>query len=255
MEFPSPTTTSRSATRRDGGARKSVLAAGILIDGHRHPRAMVRAKKPSRKRDGRPGPPDRYPKDPEKYADPANWKYPVHTAFHARAARRYFTDPRNRQKYDEAEQAYIDRKIDEALRKFGVAAKILGGVEEPEAGIIEADVPLKKPIEEMDVEELLAVFLGSERLERAKAIEGGRVRFTKRGSTIVNAEVKEYTVSLDLMNLSIYHDCTDWTQNRAKAKLFCKHLGRFFLSLRPGEALPVLRRMLRERDKWVFDVA
>ncbi len=216
---------------------------------------MVRAKKPTRKRDGRPGPPDRYPKDPEKYGDPANWKYPVHTAFHARAARRYFNDPWNRGKYDEAERAYIDRKIDAALVKFGVAAKIKDGVEAREADIIDDDIPLKKPLETMDVDELLAVFLGKDRLDRARAIDEGLVRFTKRGSTIVNADVKAYTVSLDLMNMTIYHDCTDWTQNRAKGKLFCKHVGRFFLSLKPGEALPILRRMLRERDRGVFDVA
>lgn len=216
---------------------------------------MVRAKKPSRKRDGRPGPPQGWSKDPEKYADPRNWKYPVHSPFHARAARRYFNDARNRSKYDEAEQAYIDRKINEALGKFGVAAKIKGGVEEAEAGIIQEDVPFQKPIDEMHVDELLAVFLGKDRLTRAKEIDESRIRFTKHGSTIVNADVKDYTVSLDLMNMTIYHDCTDWTANRAKGKLFCKHVGRFFLSLKPGESLPILRRMLKERDKWVFDVA
>jgi len=216
---------------------------------------MVRAKKPSRKRDGRPGPPEGWPKDPEKYGDPRNWKYPVHSPFHARAARRYFSEPRNREKYDEAEQAYVDRKIHDALAKFGVAAKIKGGVEEREEGIIEQDVPLGKPIEEMDLDELLAVFLGSDRFGRAREIDAGLVRFTKRGSTIVNADVKDYTVSLDLMNLTIYHDCTDWTASRARAKLFCKHIGRFFLSLKAGESVPMLRKMLRERDKWVFDVA
>ena len=216
---------------------------------------MVRAKKPLRKRDGRPGPPEGYPKDPVKYADPANWKYPVHTAFHARAARRYFNDVRNRGKYDEAEQAYIDKKIKEALAKFGVAAKIKGGVEERESDIIEEDVPLQKPLEEMTLDELLKVLLGTDRLTRAKEIDGSLVQFTKRGSTIVNADVKDYTVSLDLMNKTVYHDCTDWTQNRARAKLFCKHVGRFFLSLRPSEATDVLRRLLRERDIWVFDVA
>ncbi|HKW43241.1 MAG TPA: DUF6582 domain-containing protein, partial [Thermoplasmata archaeon] len=71
---------------------------------------IVRPVKPSRKRDGRLGPPERYPKDPEKYGDPANWKYPVHTPFHARAARRYFNEPRNRAKYTPEEQAYIDKK-------------------------------------------------------------------------------------------------------------------------------------------------
>lgn len=217
--------------------------------------AVVRAKVPSRKPDGRPGPPQGWPKDPEKYADPRNWKYPVHTPFHARAARRYFNDPKNRGKYDEAEQAYVDRKIDEALAKFGVAAKVLGGVEEPEAGIIDDDVPGGKPIEEMDLDELLAVMLGTDRLARAREIPDDAVRFTKRGTTIVDAAVKEYTVSLDLMNKTIYHDCTDWTKNRAKAKLFCKHVGRFFLSLGPTEATRTLRGLLLERDRWVFDVA
>ncbi len=173
---------------------------------------MVRAKKPSRKRDGRPGPPDRYPKDPEKYADPANWKYPVHTAFHARAARRYFNDPRNRVKYDEAEQAYIDKKINAALAKFGVAAKIAGGVEEREAGIIEQDVPSATPIENMKLEELLQVFLGTDRLARAREIDPSVVRFTKRVNTMLAGEVKQYAETL-------------------------------------------LRRMLFERETWVFDAA
>ena len=216
---------------------------------------VVRAKVPARKRDGRPGPPQGWPKDPERYADPKNWKYPVHTPFHARAARRYFNDPANRAKYDEAEQAYIDKKINGALAKFGVAAKIRGGVEEREAGIIEQDVPTETPIQDMTLDDLLKVFLGTDRLSRAKGIEGALVRFTKRGSTIVNADVKEYTVSLDLMNKTVYHDCTDWTQNRAKAKLFCKHVGRFFLALPKGEAEQILRRMLFERETWVFDVA
>ncbi len=216
---------------------------------------MVRAVKPARRPDGRPGPPERWPKDPEKYADPRNWKYPVHTPFHARAARRYFNDPGNRAKYSEAEQAYIDKRINEALAKFGVAAKIRGGVEAAEADIIEEDVPLPKPLEEMTLDELLKVFLGTDRLTRAREIDEGLVRFTKRGNTIVNAEVKDYTVSLDLMNKTIYHDCTDWTKNRARAKLFCKHVGRFFLSLKPGEAVSILRQMLKERDIWVFDVA
>ena len=216
---------------------------------------MVRAKKPARKRDGRLGPPQGWPKDPEKYGDPLNRKYPVHSPFHARAARRYFNDPANRAKYDESEQAYVDKKINDALSKFGVAAKIRGGVEEREAGIIERDLPVEKPVEDMDLEELLGVFLGADRLTRAKGIDASLVRFTKRGSTILAAEVKEYVVTVDLLNKTIYHDCTDWTQNRMKAKLFCKHVGRFFFALKKGEAEPLLRRMLFERETWVFDVA
>ena len=132
---------------------------------------MVRAVKPTRKRDGRLGPPQGYPKDPEKYGDPANWKYPVHTPFHARAARRYFNEPRNRAKYTPEEQAYIDKKINEALERFGVAVKIKGGEIEDEAGTIQADVPMNKDIDKMSFDELLLVFLGRNRLASAKAID------------------------------------------------------------------------------------
>src|SRR5256884_5472154 len=110
------------------------------------PGSMVRPVKPGRKRDGRLGPPQGYPKDPEKYGDPANWKYPVHTTFHARAARRYFNEPRNRAKYTPEEQAYIDKKINEALERFGVAVKIKGGQIEDEAGPIQAGGRMKKRI-------------------------------------------------------------------------------------------------------------
>src|SRR2546427_1374758 len=103
---------------------------------------MFRAVTPPRRRAGRLGPPQGYAKDPEKYGDQANWKYPVHTPFHARAARRYFNEPRNRAKYTPEEQAYIDKKINEALERFGVAVKIKGGEIEDEAGTIQAEVRL-----------------------------------------------------------------------------------------------------------------
>src|SRR5438093_11708669 len=98
--------------------------------------SMVRAVKPTRKRDGRLGPPQGYPKDPEKYGDPANWKYPVYTRFHARAARRYFNEPRNRAKYTPQEQAYIEKKINEALAQFGVAVHDKDGKIDGEQGTI-----------------------------------------------------------------------------------------------------------------------
>src|SRR5256885_7515232 len=131
---------------------------------------MVRPVKPGRKRDGRLGPPQGYPKDPDKYGDPANWKYPVHTPFHARAARRYFNEPRNRAKYTPEEQAYIDKKINEALERFGVAVKIKGGQIEDEAGTIQADRPLDKEIRKMRLEEHLTGFPVAQRIASAQAL-------------------------------------------------------------------------------------
>jgi hypothetical protein len=214
---------------------------------------MVRAVKPGRKRDGRPGPPDRYPKDPTKYADPANWKYPVHTPFHARAARRYFNKPGNRAKYTPEEQAYIDRAINEALERFGVAVKVRGGEIEEEAGIIQADVPMNKDIDAMALDDLLLVLLGRNRLASAQGISRDLVSVDKVSATLLAGSVKEYGVRIDSQERRIEHDCVDWKTNRAKARLFCKHLGAFVLAVDRSRIVPLLRGLLRERDAWAFE--
>src|SRR3989441_5335495 len=146
---------SRSESSSKAPARGSGTETGEL---------MPRPVKPTGKRDGRLGPPQGYPKDPEKYADPANWKYPVHTPFHARAARRYFNEPRNRAKYTPEEQAYIDKKINGALERFGVAVKIKGGTIEDEAGTLQPGLPLNKEIDKMGFDGLLPGFLGRNRV-------------------------------------------------------------------------------------------
>jgi|GEM_PF-897127 len=215
--------------------------------------AVVRPVKPGRKRDGRPGPPQGYPKDPEKYADPANWKYPIHTPFHARAARRYFNKPENRGKYSPEEQAYIDKKINEALEKFGVAIKVRGGEIEEEAGIIQADVPMDKDIDRMGLRELLLVFLGRNRLASAEGIVPELVSVDKESATLLSGSVKAYAVRIDLRERRIDHDCVDFQRNRAKARLFCKHLGAFFLRVDSAKATRILRGLLRGRDQWAFE--
>ena len=214
---------------------------------------MVRAVKPSRRRDGRLGPLEGYPKDPEKYGDPANWKYPVHTPFHARAARRYFNEPRNRAKYTPEEQAYIDKKINGALEHFGVAVKIKGGQGEDEAGTIQADVPMNKDIDKMTFDELLLVFLGTNRLASAKAIEPSLVSVDKDTDTLLAGQVKEYGVRIDRQEGRVEHDCVDFKTNRAVARLMCKHLGAFLMRVDRPKATRLLRELLRERDHWTFE--
>jgi hypothetical protein len=213
---------------------------------------MPRAVKPGRKRDGRIGPPQGYPKDPDKYADPANWKYPVHTPFHARAARRYFNEPRNRVKYTPEEQAYIDKKINEALERFGVAVKIRGGTIEQEAGTIQADVPINKDIDKMSFEELLSVFLGTNRLASAKGIDAALVSVDKATDTLFSGRVKEYSVRIDRQERRLEHDCADFRTNRAVGRLLCKHLGAFLMQVDRPKVTHFLRDLLRERDRWTF---
>ncbi len=214
---------------------------------------MVRAVKPARKRDGRSGPLERYPKDPEKYADPANWKYPVHTPFHARAARRYFNDPRNRGKYLEGEQAFIDKKINDALTHFGVPVALGPSGREPEAATIQADIPLNKDIDRLTLDELLLAFLGQNRLASAREIPADKIHVDKESKSLVSGSVKEYSVVIDLVEERIEHDCVDFRTNRARGKLLCKHVGAFLLRVDPKAASSLLRRLLRERDRWTFE--
>ncbi len=214
---------------------------------------MARPAKPARKRDGRPGPLERYPKDPERYADPANWKYPVHTPFHARAARRYFNDPRNRAKYTEAEQAYIDKKINDALRRYGIPIALGPSAKEPEAATIQADIPINKDIDTLTLEEFLLAFLGENRLASAREIPQDQIHVDKESKSLIAGTVKEYSVVIDIARERIEHDCVDFRTNRAKGKLLCKHLGAFLLRVDPKTVTSQLRRLLRERDRWTFE--
>lgn len=65
-------------------------------------------------------PPKGYPDSKEKYADPANYKYPVDTESRVRAAWSYINMPRNQSGYSPAEISAIKLKIKSAGKKFGI---------------------------------------------------------------------------------------------------------------------------------------
>jgi len=54
------------------------------------------------------------------YADPANYKYPIDTEKHVRAAISYFSQPKNASVYGQAEQKSIWARIRAAAKKFGI---------------------------------------------------------------------------------------------------------------------------------------
>jgi len=202
-------------------------------------------KKPGRKRFGRDGPPKGYPKNQSFYADPENWRYPLHTSWHARAARRYFDDPVNRNKYSKEEQGYIDWRINEALSKFGAE----GGSKRPRAPSPRTVSPDK--VDELSLEALLRAFLGASRLQRAKEMDASLVSITQENSEVIEGKVKEYLFRIDVPNRIILHDCQDWRNNMA-SKNMCKHLGKLLLTLDDGKATNILRQVLKERDRWSF---
>lgn len=61
------------------------------------------------------------------YADPKNFKYPIDTESHVRAAISYFSKPKNAGVYSESQQASIWARIQKAAKKFGIAVSEKSG--------------------------------------------------------------------------------------------------------------------------------
>lgn len=79
-----------------------------------------KSERPEEQKDAPKSPPKGYPKSKTKYADPVNFKYPIDTEEHTRAALSYIGQARNRKKYTEKELAYIEARIHAAAKKFGI---------------------------------------------------------------------------------------------------------------------------------------
>jgi hypothetical protein len=65
-------------------------------------------------------PPKGYPKTKKKYADPNNYKYPLDTEKHVRAAIAYFSKPKNYSIYSPDERHAMWNRILRAAKKFGI---------------------------------------------------------------------------------------------------------------------------------------
>jgi len=201
-------------------------------------------KKPARKPFGRTGPPRGYPKNHSVYADPDNWRYPLHTLWHARTARRYFDDLPNRSKYTEEERVYIDRRIDEALKSFEKQTRTSARRPTPKP-------PARKKIDELTLEDLLHLFVGAARLKRALEMDDSLISISETPTDEISGKVKDYLVRIDLKNHTILHDCEDWRKSM-DSKNMCKHLGKFMLSLDEGRATKLLRDVLENKEQWKF---
>jgi hypothetical protein len=201
-------------------------------------------KKPERKPFGRDEPPRGYPKDQAVYADPENWRYPLHTPWHAKAARRYFDERSNRTKYTVEEQAYIDSRINQALKKFETSAPSKSQRHPP------PKVPSRKA-EKLTLDQMLRLFLGPARLQRAKEIDDSLVSISTSNADNVQGRVKDYVIEIDTANRTIMHDCEDWRKNLA-SKNMCKHLGKVLLTLDNNTATDLLRDVLVNKDEWTF---
>jgi len=215
-------------------------------------RPRMSGKMPERKPFGRHEPPRNYPTDPDLYADPRNFMYPLDKPIRARLARRYFDELRNRRKYTEQERLFIDSRIDEALKRFHMTPDEAHGTVYSRTDRRRLPAELSNDeIEKLDLDELLQRSLGRARFERAKSIPGNLVSLSSSGD-VISGTVKQYLVHIDLKKRVITHNCDDWKKNM-KSRLMCKHIGRAFLTIGKEDATALLRRILSEKDQWTFN--
>ena len=112
--------------------------------------------------------------------------------------------------------------------------------------------PKHTKLGKLSLEQLLRLFLGGPRLQRAREIDDSLVSLPQISKDGLTGTVKEYTVRVDMNNRTITHDCQDWRKNM-DSKNMCKHLGKFFLSLDEGRATDILRQVLKEKEQWSFN--
>jgi hypothetical protein len=77
-------------------------------------------KEPAKKEGGHESPPAGYPESRDKYADPQNYKYPIDTREHVRAAWSYINQEKNQKGYTPEEIASMKKRILAAAKRFGI---------------------------------------------------------------------------------------------------------------------------------------
>ncbi len=95
--------------------------------------------------------------------------------------------------------------------------------------------------------DLLADLTTKPRLERARGLVQA-VNLDRDGGRI-EAAVNNYTVSLDLKERVLQHDCADWLKNIPAGPL-CKHVSAVLLALPRTEAIALLADLKLFWDKW-----
>lgn len=106
--------------------------------------------------------------------------------------------------------------------------------------------------EGLSVADHLSRFMDPGRLSRAEKIKDSELKVTYSGDDAVRARLRDYRIDVDLERQVVKHDCDDWRKG-AGSKRMCKHLGKLFLSLPPGQAKRVLAHIWDDVDGWVFE--
>ena len=113
---------------------------------------------PAAKKGAPKSPPKGYPTSKGKYADPTNFKYPLDSEAHVRAALAYFSKASNRSGYSPQEQKFMWKRIIAATKKYDIQlsddvakhAEKLGESDSSDDGEVKEELNEKEIIELID---------------------------------------------------------------------------------------------------------
>ncbi len=103
------------------------------------------------------------------------------------------------------------------------------------------------PQEKEDIATLLSGNIEASRLEKAREIKD--IEIIELGTDKIVADVRGYSIYIDLEKRFILHDCGDWKRTMRERR-FCKHIGALMLALPEDAARGVLEGI--KRQQWEF---
>ncbi len=101
--------------------------------------------------------------------------------------------------------------------------------------------------EKEDIAALLSGYIEASRLEKAKEIKD--IEIIELSTDKIVADVRGYSVYIDLEKRFMLHDCGDWKRTMRETR-FCKHIGALLLALPEDAARGVLEGI--KRQQWEF---
>jgi hypothetical protein len=103
----------------------------------------------------------------------------------------------------------------------------------------------------MSFEDLLRYLTAPGRLERALDIGDDELKIRKETNEVVEADIRDYHITIDLRNDIVSHDCADWGKILQTKKL-CKHVAKLFLAMDREEATRILGSLYMQKETWQF---
>ena len=141
------------------------------------------------------------------------------------------------------EATRLQRKVKEKIRSY-----IAGKEEEP--SVEELPETMDEALK-LGLTKLLRFFTDKGRIDRAETIRESHISFKRKTRKLIIAEVKDYTIRIDLTDRVIEHNCDDWKKIFPEKKI-CKHIVRVFLSLPLEESKRILADMVINKEEWRF---